>query len=85
MFGSRSRSSAHDYKVSDGGEDDVEWLKLFIQLTGGYNDVVSENRSRTNLSHIDETQDDVDSRPCVINQVLQSSPRQLNKFSLSYT
>ena len=24
--------------------DDVAWLNLFIQLTGGYGDVVTENR-----------------------------------------
>ena len=30
--------------------DDVAWLNLFIQLTGGFSDVVTENRSRTDLT-----------------------------------
>lgn len=33
--------------------DDKAWLQLFIQLTGGYADVVTESRSRTNLSTLE--------------------------------
>ena len=50
-------------------------------LIGGYGDVVTENRSRTNLSHvaIDETQDDVDSK-----SLLTSTPKPCLKISVSY-
>ena len=33
--------------------DDKAWLQLFIQLTGGYGDVMMESRSRTNLSTLE--------------------------------
>ena len=33
--------------------DDKAWLQLFIQLTGGYADVMMESRSRTNLSTLE--------------------------------
>ena len=51
--------------------DDVAWLNLFIQLTGGVRDVVTENRSRTNLSHIDETTDEVDNQRSVLTTPIQ--------------
>lgn len=46
-----------------GDMDDKAWLQLFIQLTGGYADVMMESRSRTNLSTLepDTPRDDVDS------------------------
>ena len=46
--------------------DDVAWLNLFIQLTGGFSDVVTENRSRTNLSHIDVTDEVDNNRSCIL-------------------
>ena len=39
-----------DAERQDNDMDDVAWLNLFIQLTGGFSDVVTENRSRTDLT-----------------------------------
>ena len=39
-----------DTERQDNDMDDVAWLNLFIQLTGGFSDVVTENRSRTDLT-----------------------------------
>ena len=66
-------SETRDKTSSD--MDDVAWLNLFIQLTGGFSDVVTENRSRTNLSHIDVT-DEVDNR----NSILSTPIIPTNKF-----
>ena len=46
--------------------DDKAWLQLFIQLTGGYADVVTESRSRTNLSTLEP-----DSLRCMRARVLR--------------
>ena len=59
--------------------DDIEWMKLFIQLTGGYGDVVTENRSRTNLSNIDEAEDCTDNRRLSISTL--STPQACQKLS----
>ena len=59
--------------------DDIEWMKLFIQLTGGYGDVVTENRSRTNLSNIDETEDDSENRRVSISTL--STPQTCQKLT----
>ena len=39
-----------EVETQDNDMDDVAWLNLFIQLTGGFSDVVTENRSRTDLT-----------------------------------
>ena len=39
------RPTMMDIERQDNDMDDVAWLNLFIQLTGGFSDVVTENRS----------------------------------------
>ena len=52
MWG-RQRSDQSSEAGDMADMDDKAWLQLFIQLTGGYADVVTESRSRTNLSTLE--------------------------------
>ena len=50
MWGRQTEAREDTRELED--MDDKAWLQLFIQLTGGYADVVTESRSRTNLSNL---------------------------------
>jgi len=57
--------------MGDKDMDDEAWLDLFIQLTGGTNEGLNQNRSRTNLSQDDE----IDETDTSINKNLLKTKR----------